>query len=189
MFRESVTKLKRTTCGESALVRALMWLLPWCAWGFLFLGLTGAACWSQSATAAPPGSTGARPGAGQDAVKDITFDNLKFDIQPGDPFSREMLTEEIEALMERTVRIKGFIRPSFRQTGLTKFVFVRDDQECCFGPGAALYDCILVELATGKSTDFTVRPITIRGVVYVQDFTGPDGNTWAIYRMRDAYVE
>ncbi|HMP78046.1 MAG TPA: hypothetical protein PKD54_01215 [Pirellulaceae bacterium] len=131
----------------------------------------------------------ALPDDDKNTVKDITFDSLKFDMEVGDAFSREMLTSDIEELFERTVRIKGFIRPSFRQSGLTKFVFVRDDQECCFGPGAALYDCILVELAEGKTTDFTVRPITIRGEIYFQDFTGPDGNTWAIYRMRHAVVE
>lgn len=122
-------------------------------------------------------------------VNELTFDDIKFEIEVGEPFERGMLTQNIERLDQLKIRIRGFIRPSFKQSGLVKFVFVRDNQECCFGPGAALYDCILVELAKGTSTDFSVRPVTISGVFFVKEYLGPDGETWAIFRMKDARVE
>ncbi|MEE2825693.1 MAG: hypothetical protein VYE64_03600, partial [Planctomycetota bacterium] len=64
-------------------------------------------------------------------------------------------------------------------------VFVRDDKECCFGPGAAIFDCVLVQMEKENPTDFTVRPVTIEGKFYLKEYKGPDGNTWAIYRMKD----
>lgn len=121
--------------------------------------------------------------------KEVTFDDLVFQMEKGGKFERSMLTEKITRLNGTKIRIRGFIRPAFKETGISKFVFVRDNQECCFGPGAALYDCILVELEGDKTTDYTVRPITVEGTLYLKEFKGPDGNIWAIYRMKNAAVE
>ncbi len=122
-------------------------------------------------------------------INEITFDDVSFDIVPGEAFDRARLTENIRRLDGLKIRVRGFIRPSFKQTGIQKFVFVRDNQECCFGPGAAIYDCILVELGKNKSTTFSVRPVTLVGTFYLEEYSGPDGNIWAIFRMRDGTVE
>lgn len=116
-------------------------------------------------------------------VRDISFDNIKFEMKKGDPFERKMLTPDIEKLVGSTVKIRGYILPSFQQQGIKQFVLVRDNMECCFGPGAALYDCILVEMEAGKSTSFTVRPVAVQGIFQVSEFKGPDGKHLAIYRM------
>src|SRR5262249_45660529 len=71
-------------------------------------------------------------------ARDITFDTIKFDMKKEDPFERKMLTPAIEKLANNKVRIRGYILPSFQQSGLTQFVLVRDNMQCCFGPGAAL---------------------------------------------------
>lgn len=120
---------------------------------------------------------------------DLTFDNLKFEMEKGGDFDRSMLTPEINSYNNSTVRLRGFIRPSFSQKGLTKFIFVRDNKECCFGPGAAIYDCVLVKLSKGKKTDFTVRPVTIEGKFSLKEYKGPDGKIWSIYRMSNTEVK
>ena len=120
------------------------------------------------------------------AIADITFDDIKFDIQPDEPFERSMLTEKIEKLSGRRIRIRGFILPSFQQTGLTQFVLVRDNLSCCFGPGAALYDCIVVEMEPGKSTDYSLYPVAVEGTFSIKEFKDlgdPDGKTLAIYHL------
>jgi hypothetical protein len=55
--------------------------------------------------------------------------------------------------------------------------------ECCFGPGAALYDCIVVRMERGKSADFSIRPVAVQGTFRLQELRGPDGNHLAIYAM------
>lgn len=122
-------------------------------------------------------------------INDLSFDDLVFEMEKTEAFDREMLTEEIEALNGTTIRLKGFIRPTTRQDGITKFIFVRDNKECCFGPGAALFDCILIRLAEGESTAYTVRPITVSGEFLISEFRGPGDRVWAIYRMKHAVVE
>ncbi len=129
------------------------------------------------------------PAQADKKINECTFDDIKFDMEVGGKFSEDLLTDKIRGYFGKTMRIRGFIRPSFKQSGLTKFVFVRDNQECCFGPGAALYDCIMVQLAEGVETEYTLRPITVRGTFYFKEYMGPDGEIWAIYRMKDAVVE
>jgi hypothetical protein len=122
-------------------------------------------------------------------LKDISFDNLKFDMPIGKAFRREMLTEDVKQLDGQLIKIRGYMKPNFQQSNIEKFVLVRDNQACCFGPGAALYDCVLVMLGTGKATEFSVRPITVSGTMYLKEYKGPDGNIWAIFRMKNAAVE
>ena len=123
-----------------------------------------------------------------DGKFDITFDHIKFDIPENEPYSPTMLTEQVRRLDGEEVKLRGYIRPSFKQRDLKNFIFVRDDKECCFGPGAALFDCVVVKLAKDKATDYTVRPVAVTGKFVLKEYTGPDGNVWAIYRMRNAEV-
>ena len=116
-------------------------------------------------------------------VKDISFDTIKFDIAKGAPFKRDMLTKEISALEGQLVRIRGYMLPSFQQSGIKKFVLVRDNMECCFGPGAAIYDCVIIEMQGSSSAAFSVRPMAVEGVFKVSEFKGPDGKHLAIYHI------
>lgn len=126
---------------------------------------------------------------GEDKTLDLTFDNLKFDIEKDQPYDESMLTDEIREMEGKRIKIRGYIRPSFRQKGIKSFVFVRDNKECCFGPGAALYDCLIVKMKKGKSTSFTVRPIAVEGEFSIKAYEGPDGNTWAIFQLTDSVVD
>lgn len=128
-----------------------------------------------------------KPSDGKTLAK--SFDDIKFDIEPDAPYDREMLTDEIEALDEERIRIRGYILPTAQKRGIKMFVLVRDNMECCFGPGAALYDCILVEMVPGETAEFTTRPVAVEGDFKIKEFPGPDGRPLAIYRMRGEKVE
>lgn len=143
-------------------------------------------------SAAKPEKTPAAPppaAAPTSPLQDLSFDDLKFDMEKTEPFLRKMLTPKIEGYVGKPIRIRGYIRPTAFQTGITSFVLVRDNLECCFGPGAWLYDCVLVEMNPGKSTDFSVRPVAVEGVFDVQEFLGPDGKHLAIYHLQADKVE
>lgn len=147
----------------------------------------------DSVTAAGVASSAARPkplpGAKTvvlarvgDRSYDKTFDDLRFEMKVGERFDRAMLSKEIETLHGQRIRIRGYILPTPQKHGITQFVLVRDNQECCFGPGAALYDCILVEMKSGKTADFTIRPIAVEGVFEIREFV-IDGKHLAIYHL------
>ncbi len=148
------------------------------------LDLSGAAIGASDRTTGNAGQLKSYNG-----LYDLTFDDVKFDLEPDEPFTADKLTDAIRQIDGQRIKIRGYIRPSFSQRGLKSFVFVRDNKECCFGPNAAIYDCMLVKLKKETTTDYTVRPVVIEGTFYLKPYQGPDGNTWAIYRMRNASVK
>ncbi|MEX2186551.1 MAG: DUF3299 domain-containing protein [Pirellulales bacterium] len=127
---------------------------------------------------------------GDGRARNITFDNIKFEMD--DPksrlFERSMLTEAIEKLSGNRVRIRGFILPSAYDE-LPHFILVRDNQQCCFGPGAAIYDSIMVDMTEGESTTFTTRPVTVEGTFAIEEIIGPDDRHMSIYHLTATKVE
>ena len=123
------------------------------------------------------------------APRDISFDDIKLDLQKGDPVSRDLLPSRVTSLEGTQIRIRGYILPSFQQTGLTQFVLVRDNMECCFGPGALLHDCVVVRMKPGKTASFSIRPVAVTGTFRVEELRGPDGRHLAIYALDGEAVE
>jgi hypothetical protein len=137
---------------------------------------------AQSRTKLRPGARTKVLAAAGDRPYDKTFDDLRFGMSVGAPFHRSMLTKQIEAMDGQKIRIRGYILPTAQQRGIKQFVLVRDNQECCFGQGAALYDCILVEMQPGKTAEFSIRPVAAEGVFKIQEFV-VNGKHMAIYHM------
>jgi hypothetical protein len=117
------------------------------------------------------------------AVKEVTFDTIKLELKKGDPYDAKVLTPKVKELEGRPIRIRGYILPSFQQEGIKQFVLVRDNMECCFGPGALLHDCILVEMIAPATATFTVRPVSVEGTFSIREVKGPDGKHLAIYHL------
>jgi hypothetical protein len=87
-----------------------------------------------------------------------------------------MLTEKVKNLAHRRIRISGYMFPGgiYKHTGITEFILVRDNQECCFGPGAALFDCVVVRMKPGATADFSILPISVEGEFSIQEFRQAD---------------
>jgi hypothetical protein len=132
------------------------------------------------------------------AKGEITFDDLQFKIEKDAKFEDEMLDDDVKSLDGLNVRLTGYILPTtlFKETDIDQFVLVRDNQECCFGPGAALFDCVIVEMQDGHTTDFKVRPVTVHGKLKIDTEKykypggkGPRGTThFAIFRIEGQKV-
>ncbi len=150
---------------------------------------------SRPAAATPPAPPAPAPAPATPATdrpaapRDISFDDIKLELKKGDPFSRDLLPARVTALETTRIRIRGYILPSFQQTGLTQFVLVRDNMECCFGPGALLHDCVVVRMKPGKTASFSIRPVAVTGTFRVEELRGPDGRHLAIYALDGEAVE
>lgn len=127
---------------------------------------------------------------GDGRAKNVTFDTIKFPMP--DPKSRdfkpEYLTDSIRQLNGNRVRIRGFILPTFVDE-FAQFQLVRDNAECCYGPGAALYDSVAINLEEGKTTRFVVRPVTVEGTFEIREVIGPDNKHWSVYHITATKVE
>ena len=159
-------------------------------WGLLVAGLVLAPVAGAPAERRTTDSaSGKRSSARGRVTRNITFDDIKFKMKKGDPFKRTMLSQEIDKLSGNKIRIRGYILPSFKQKGIEQFVLVRDNMQCCFGPGAALFDCIVVQMQPGKGTSFTVRPVSVEGIFTIEEIKGPDGKHLAIYHLKGEKVK
>jgi hypothetical protein len=118
-----------------------------------------------------------------------SFDDIKFNIEKDEPFERSMLTGNVKELFDQRIRIRGYMYPTFKRKGIERFVLVRDNQECCFGPGAALYDCLRVTLQEGESIEYSHTPIAVEGQFKLDEFRDPQGTVRAVFHMVDAVVE
>ena len=133
------------------------------------------------------------------AKGEINFDDLKFDIVKDQSFKATMLNKDVKSLEGKKVKLRGYILPAtlYKEKGIEQFVLVRDNQECCFGPGAALYDCVWIDMVPGKTTDFVTRPVTVEGKFEIDtesykypDGAGPKGAThFAIFRIKGLSVK
>lgn len=126
---------------------------------------------------------------------DITFDDLKFEIEKGATFDPDKINETLKFLNGRKVRLSGYILPTtlFKETDISEFVLVRDNQECCFGPQAALFDCVIIEMVGDNTTDFVTRPVTVEGkfVYDPEKYKYPPGvgpSHFAIFRIEGQNV-
>lgn len=141
-----------------------------------------------SAAAVEAGSP-ARRARDKDKLLTITFDDLKVNIQADQLFEPWMATDRVRELDGQRVRIRGFIFPAiFQQTGIKSFPLVMNI-DCKFGPGEQAHHVILVEMIDGASTSYTVRPIAVTGRLTLAPWTGPDGNTWALYHLAGERVD
>ncbi|WP_182868742.1 DUF3299 domain-containing protein [Rhodopirellula sp. JC639] len=133
------------------------------------------------------------------AKGEINFDDLKFDIEKDGAFDESMWTKRLKMINGKNVKLRGYILPSstYQNEGFKQFVLVRDNQECCFGPGAALYDCVFVVMVDGNTADFTTRPVTVEGKFVLDPETykypggkGPRGAThMAVFRIEGVSVK
>ena len=147
-----------------------------------------AGCERSTSVASPVGNTVA-PAPSSNRYHETTFDDVKFEMEKTERFERSMLTPKVEDLFGKKIRIRGYIYPTLKKRGLKQFVLVRDNLECCFGPGAALFDCMLVHMQPGKTAEYSIYPVAVEGKLTFEEFKDHEGVTRAIYRLDGDAVE
>ena len=118
--------------------------------------------------------------AADEAVVDISFDDIKLPMQEDMVFRPFMLTERVKELDGKRIRISGYMLPDTRTKGIKQFVLLKNT-ECKFGPGGQADHLLNVLMIEGEDARFRSEPISIEGRLFVKPFQGPDGNTWSIY--------
>lgn len=85
----------------------------------------------------------------------------------------------------RLVKATGFINPGSKVRGLNHFFLVKDRASCCFGAQPKLNHYADVVLKDGKTLDYTPDPVTVQGVIQVEERRDGD---WilGLYWMKDA---
>jgi hypothetical protein len=123
--------------------------------------------------------------------RDVAFADLRF--ETNDPnkheFKRGMLTDAIESLVGKKVRIKGFMLPTDRAKNLERFVLTNDNKMRLCAVAPTLTEVVVVETRADAAAEFTVREVAISGTFDVHEFKDSEGRCLAVYRIVDALVE
>ena len=94
----------------------------------------------------------------------------------------------LKSLDGRRIRIRGFMYPTFQQTGVHAFGLARDNQICCFGRNPKIYDVFDVVLHEGATTNYIPnRPFDVVGVFHIRPEVD-GGKLYHLYEMDDATV-
>ncbi|MFM7055968.1 MAG: hypothetical protein ACKO2P_03490 [Planctomycetota bacterium] len=111
---------------------------------------------------------------------------LNMEPVPADAVSH--FPEWLSQLDGQTVRIRGYMYPTFEATGLTSFTLARDNGICCFVRQPKIYDIISVSLAPGQVSDYIAnRPFDVEGIFRIDP--GADQTDLSrLYRIEHAKV-
>ena len=100
------------------------------------------------------------------------------------------VTLVLQKLFGERIRIRGFMFPTFKRKGIDRFVLVRDNQECCFGPGAAIYDGIRVTLKEGEAVEYSHTPVAVEGDFKLEEYFLDDERTvGTVFHLDSAVVQ
>ncbi|MEZ5940973.1 MAG: DUF3299 domain-containing protein [Planctomycetaceae bacterium] len=89
--------------------------------------------------------------------------------------------DDVASLDGKKVFLKGYIYPTKQVSGLTKFLLLKDNGQCCFGGKPALQDRITVDLV-GFDVDHTYNKVSVSGTFRINpNFTGDEAD--AVYHI------
>jgi len=119
----------------------------------------------------------------------ITWEALDIGMAPDSLFEPWMMTTRVKSLEGKQVRIVGYMSGAiFQKDHVREFPLLRE-KECPFGPGGQAHHVIEVELQGKLRTSFTTEPVVVEGIFSIQPRTGPNGNTWSLYRLEATKIE
>jgi hypothetical protein len=122
----------------------------------------------------------------------VSYDDIDLlkvlNMDPVAPDAQNYMPAWLKSLDGRRIRIRGFMYPTFQQTGVHAFGLARDNQICCFGRNPKIYDVFDVVLKEGTTTNYIPnRPFDVVGVFHIRP-EAEAGKLYRLYEMDDAAV-
>ena len=112
-------------------------------------------------------------------------------LQPLDGDPPGTIPDTARSMDGRNVLLKGYMYPGKQQTGITQFLLVRDQGDCCFGGNPKITDRVLVQLkdpAHPKGIDFSARLTKIAGRFAIRPMGAPGMDGGVLYHLEDAFA-
>lgn len=111
----------------------------------------------------------------------VTFDDIDLlkvlNMEPVPVNAQDYLPDWLTALDGQRIILRGWMYPNEKSEGIKGFVFVRDNQICCFGREAKVYDKLTVRLKSGETTKYIEgRPFDVVGILRIDPWIEPNRN-------------
>jgi hypothetical protein len=131
------------------------------------------------------------PDPGTPALR-VTYDDLDLfkilNMEPVPANAVEYFPDWLQALNGKTVRIRGFMYPTFEAHSLKQFTLARHNDICCFVRNPKIYDVIGVSLGEGITTDYIDgRPFDVEGTFNIEP-KADENRLTRLYRISEARI-
>jgi len=90
------------------------------------------------------------------------------------------LHPDVAPLVGQKIFIKGYMWQTQKEDGLTEFVFLKDNGECCFGGKPKPYDMMVVKMAEGETTRAYTSIVAVAGLLHANVAAGEDDPVYTI---------
>lgn len=122
----------------------------------------------------------------------VSYDDLDLlkilNMEPVPENAVESFPDWLKELNGKTIRIRGFMFPTFEASGIEQFVLARDNQICCFGRNPKVYDLIAVSLSPKSTTNYIPnRPFDVIGTFRIE-MLAEGGELMGLYWLENARV-
>ncbi len=131
------------------------------------------------------------PAPGTAALR-VTYDDLDLlrilNLEPVPANAVEHFPDWLQELNGKTVRIRGFMYPTFEAHSLKQFTLARHNDICCFVRNPKIYDVIGVSLGEGITTDYIDgRPFDVEGTFHIEP-KADENRLTRLYRISEARI-
>ncbi len=89
---------------------------------------------------------------------------------------------DVKALDGQKIFVKGYMYPVRQTHGLTEFILVKDNKQCCFGGQPKQTDMILVKMAPENPVDYYVGLVAVAGT-FKAEAPRPSAGLQPIYQL------
>jgi hypothetical protein len=123
----------------------------------------------------------------------VSFDDLDLlkvcNMEPVVENAVDFMPDWLKGLNEKTVRVRGFMYPTYETEGIERFVLARDNQICCFGRDPKVYDLVQIDMKPGKTTNYipATRAFDVVGTLKIQ-MLSQGGKPYGLYLIDQAIV-
>jgi hypothetical protein len=108
------------------------------------------------------------------------------ELQPSTKVVGELVPKSALDLNGKKVYIKGYVFSGSDNTGIRKFLLVRDAGTCCFGGNPKITDRIVVSLGNATGMMYTKQIARVAGVFRVSPSQAPNGVGAVYYHLDNA---
>ena len=115
----------------------------------------------------------------------VVWDDLNLNMQP-DVVFRPLFLESNPRAQEldgQRIKILGVMHPGAAGIGEVRDFVLLKNLQCKFGAGGQADHLIKVKLNAAATTNFTDQIIAVEGILKINPWEGPDGNTWSVYDL------
>jgi hypothetical protein len=111
---------------------------------------------------------------GREQALRVTFDDVDLlkvlNMDPVQADAPALMPGWLKGLDGKKIRLRGFMYPTFQDTGIEVFLLARDNDICCFGRSPKVYDIIKISMKDGETTDYIQgRPFDVIGVFHIAE--------------------